>query len=69
MFECHPALDDAETASPSEDLAVWTNDMDDMLRIILRQRSFDFQSASEQMRRYISQVRLLQCLAQCSAPS
>ena len=36
---------------------IWTRDMDDMLRMVLRQRVFDFDETALQIQRYILRVR------------
>lgn len=54
----HPALGSRATEDALEPPSlVWTADMDDMLRINIRQREFDFATASAALQRYILQVR------------
>ncbi|KAL1503168.1 hypothetical protein AB1Y20_011227 [Prymnesium parvum] len=47
----------APPEQPEADAPPWTRDMDDMLRITLRQRAFDFEQASAQISRYVMRVR------------
>ena len=52
-----PAPAAAAAAVEDPNAPVWTRDMDDMLRMVLRQRRFDFAQTSVQLQRYILQAR------------
>ena len=67
LFFSHPALSSSPIEGPPNDPApiIWTADMDDMLRIVIRQRQFDFKLAAEHIRRYIVQVG---CFLPCPVP-
>ena len=51
-----PAPSDVAARVEDPNAPVWTRDMDDMLRMVLRQRRFDFTQTSVQLQRYILQV-------------
>ena len=55
-YFAQPAAEPVEDVVPEAEREAWTRDMDDMLRMIVRQRKFDFAQASVQMQRYILQV-------------